>query len=313
MATEIRPDILPPRYRAVETVAHGGMGEIYKATDDSLGREVAVKVLAERFAQDDALRARFTREALAAARLSGDPSTVTIYDVGEWNGRPYIVMELATGGTVAERIDDGGTDPAQALRWLEQAAVALDAAHARGVIHRDVKPANLLIARDGSIRVADFGIASAAGLASVTIPGTVLGTLGYLAPEQASGRDVGPAADRYSLAVVAYELLAGRRPFERDSGPAEAAAAAHDPVPRLSQTGAGLPPTLDPIFDRALAKDPAARYPSCAEFVGDLRRAFADAAGPTRVWAAPAPARRSRLPWLLGTVLLLAAGAAIAA
>src|SRR3954447_26021097 len=289
MATEIRPDILPPRYRSVETVAHGGMGEIYKATDDSLGREAAVKVLAERFAQDDALRARFTREALAAARLSGDPSTVTIYDVGEWNGRPYIVMELATGGTVAERIDDGGTDPAQALRWLEQAAVALDAAHARGVIHRDVKPANLLIARDGSIRVADFGIASAAGLASVTIPGTVLGTLGYLAPEQASGRDVGPAADRYSLAVVAYELLAGERPYERaGTGTGEAAAAARDPVPAISSVAADLPATLDPVFERALAKDPARRYPSCAEFVADLRRAFDEDAGRTHVHAATA-------------------------
>src|SRR3954451_24157713 len=136
MATEIRPDILPPRYRSIETVAHGGMGEIYKATDDSLGREVAVKVLAERFAQDDALRARFTREALAAARLSGDPSTVTIYDVGEWEGRPFIVMEYVDGGSLEDQLRAGPPAPDDALDWLRQAAAALDAAHAKGVVHR---------------------------------------------------------------------------------------------------------------------------------------------------------------------------------
>src|SRR4051812_22063960 len=187
MATRTTHDILPPRYTSVETVAHGGMGEIYKACDESLGRTVAVKVLAERYARDDALRARFTREALAAARLSGDANTVTIYDVGEWNDRPYIVMELARGGTVAERIDDGRHDVAGALRWLAQAADALDAGHARGIVHRDVKPANLLLTAEDDVRVADFGIASAAGLTSVTATGTVLGTLGYLAPEQAVG------------------------------------------------------------------------------------------------------------------------------
>jgi serine/threonine-protein kinase len=316
MATNTRTDILPPRYIAVAVVAHGGMGEVYKACDESLGREVAVKVLAQRYAQDDALRARFTREALAAARLSGDPYTVTIYDVGEWNGRPHIVMELAQGGTVAERLDDGSVDTADALRWLEQAAVALDAAHAKGVVHRDVKPANLLLTRDGDVRVADFGIASAAGLTSVTATGTVLGTAGYLAPEQAMGGTVGPEADRYGLAVVAYELLAGRRPFERASGTAEAAAAAHEPVPPISSVSPDLPGTLDPIFERALAKDPRRRYPSAAELVGDLRRAFADAEGETRAWAAPPVARRPDrahwLPWALAAALLGGGGIAAA-
>jgi tRNA A-37 threonylcarbamoyl transferase component Bud32 len=317
MARRTTRDILPPRYTSVETVAHGGMGEIYKACDESLGREVAVKVLAERFAQDEALRARFTREALAAARLSHQSHTVTIYDVGEWHDRPFIVMELATGGTVAERLDDGAHDLGETLRWLEQAGAALDAAHAGGVVHRDVKPANLLLTRDGDVRVADFGIASAAGLTSMTATGTVLGTLGYLAPEQALGASAGPAADRYALAVVAYELLAGRRPFERDNGTAEAAAAVRDPVPPLSAAAPALPRTLDPVFERALAKEPAARYPSCAEFVGDVRRAFDDADGATRAWAVPPVARdreRARwLPWLLAALVLAAAGIAAAA
>jgi tRNA A-37 threonylcarbamoyl transferase component Bud32 len=317
MALRTTHDILPPRYTSVETVAHGGMGEIYKACDESLGREVAVKVLAERFAKDEALRARFTREALAAARLSHQSHTVTIYDVGEWQDRPFIVMELATGGTVAERLDGGAHDLGETLRWLEQAGAALDAAHAGGVVHRDVKPANLLLTRDGDVRVADFGIASAAGLTSMTATGTVLGTLGYLAPEQALGASAGPAADRYALAVVAYELLAGRRPFERDNGTAEAAAAVREPVPPLSDVAPALPRTLDPVFERALAKEPGERYPSCAEFVGDVRRAFDDADGATRAWTVP-PAARERararwLPWLLAGLLLAGAGIVAAA
>src|SRR4051794_15780003 len=317
--------VLPPRYTSVEALARGGMGEIYRACDATLGRDVAVKVLSDVYAHDAPLRARFKREALAAARLSNEPHIVTIYDVGDWNGRPYIVMELASGGTIADRLDGHGHDVGESLRWLEQAAAALDAAHRRGVIHRDVKPANLLLTADGEVRVADFGIASAAGLASVTETGSVLGTLGYLAPEQASGTVAGPAADRYALAVVAYELLAGRRPFERANGAAEAAAAIREPIPRISEDDPSLPPTLDAVFERALAKSPPARYPSCAEFVGDLRRAFEDAAGATGISTTPlvapppppmhAPAIRESggarwLPWVIAALLLAGAGIA---
>src|SRR5436190_9388108 len=156
--------ILPPRYRDPTRIGYGGMGEIFRAEDSELGRVVAVKVLAERFSRDPSLRQRFTREALAAARLSGDPSTVTIYDVGEWEGRPFIVMEHVDGGSLEDRLSSGPPAPDDALEWLRQAAAALDAAHAKGVVHRDVKPANLLLNGDGALRVADFGIASAAGL-----------------------------------------------------------------------------------------------------------------------------------------------------
>jgi serine/threonine-protein kinase len=316
MATSPETHILPQRYRSVSPLAQGGMGEIYRATDESLGREVAVKVLAEHFARDPSLRARFTREALTAARLSGNPNTVTIFDVGESNGRPYIVMELAGGGTVCDRIAGGRIGVAEALGWLEQAAAALDAAHARGVVHRDVKPANLLLTRDGDVRVADFGIASAAGLTSVTATGTVLGTLGYLAPEQAVGREAGPEVDEYALAVVAYELLAGRRPYQRATGPAEAAAASHEPIPRISLERGDLPDTLDPIFARALAKEPSGRYRSCAELVGDIRRAFEDAAGSTAFrspLAVSRPPRRRRLPLAAAGMLAVAAAGGIIA
>jgi serine/threonine-protein kinase len=277
----VRVGILPPRYRDPERIGYGGMGEIFRATDSVLGRVVAIKVLAERFSEDAAVRQRFTREALAAARLSGEPNTVTIYDVGEHDGRPYIVMEYLSGGTLDDVLREGGAQPAERVfTWLEEAARALDVAHREGVVHRDVKPANLMLDREGHVHVADFGIASAAGMDSLTMTGTVLGTAGYLSPEQAQGQRVGPASDRYALAVVAWELLTGRRPYEADSPTAEAAAHVNSPIPSVCDRSA-LPCELDPVFERALAKDPAERYPTAGEFVATLRGALADAAGDT--------------------------------
>ncbi|PYO39965.1 MAG: hypothetical protein DMD33_19230, partial [Gemmatimonadetes bacterium] len=177
------------------------MGEIYRATDTVLGRAVAIKVLAEPYAQDESIRARFTREALAAARLSGQPNTVMIYDVGEHEGRPYIVMEYLSGGSLDDVLREDGAQPAERVfAWLGQAAAALDAAYKHGVVHRDVKPGNLMLDRDGHVHVGDFGIASAAGMDSLTLTGTVLGTAGYLSPEQAQGDRATPASDRYALA-----------------------------------------------------------------------------------------------------------------
>lgn len=308
-------DIFPPRYRGAQQIARGGMGEIYRATDTTLGRAVAIKVLAERFATDEAIRQRFTREALAAARLSGQRNTVTIYDVGEHDDRPYIVMEYLGGGSLDDVLrDEGAQPPERAFRWLEQAAGALDAAHAEGVVHRDVKPGNLLLDRTGNVHVADFGIASAAGMDSLTMTGTVLGTAGYLSPEQAMGDRATSASDRYGLAIVAYELLTGKRPFASDSPTAEASAHVNAPVPSVCDTSS-LPCELDPVFEQALAKDPGDRYDSAAEFVAALRSALADAAGATRPIApVPAPASRPaprRSPvWPLALVLLLAAAAA---
>ncbi len=321
-------DKLPPRYRKPERIARGGMGEIYRVEDGVLGRIVAVKLLGEQFADDENIRRRFTREALAAARLSNAPNTVTIFDVGEHEGRPYIVMELLGGGSLADRLAaDGAQSPRQALPWLRQTAAALDAAHAKGVVHRDVKPANLLLDDDGQVKVADFGIASAVGLDSFTQAGTVLGTAGYLSPEQARGERAGPESDRYALAVVAYELLTGKRPFASESATAEAAAHVHAPIPQASEAGAGLPEELDAVFARGLAKDPAERYPTAADFVVELREALDEAAGKTTVGAIPATAatrqapvaaarqrRRNPVPLLAALFLVLGlGGAALAA
>src|SRR5436190_1155857 len=310
--------LLPPRYRDPERIGSGGMGDIFVATDEVLGRQVVVKLISERHARDTAIRQRFTREALAAARLSGEEGAVTIYDVGEWEDRPYIVMEYVRGGSLEERLRNRGAHPpAQALEWLGQAAEAIDAAHRHGIVHRDVKPANLLLDERGQVHVADFGIASAAGMDSLTLTGTVLGTAGYLSPEQARGERATSASDRYALGVVAYELLSGERPFANESVTAEAAAHANAPVPSIAERCKNLPPELDAVFQRAMAKDPAARYPSAAEFVAEMRDSLARAAGTTGdlgpvLLPVPAPGHPRRLLPVLLLVAAAAAGAIVA-
>jgi eukaryotic-like serine/threonine-protein kinase len=301
-----RSDTLPPRYTDVEHIARGGMGDVYRATDTLLGRTVAVKLLAERYAGDDDVRRRFKNEALAAARLSAAPFTVTIFDVGETDEQSFIVMEFLEGGSLEDRLRAGGLATADVLRWLAQAATALDAGHAARVVHRDVKPGNLLLDGRGDVHVADFGVASAAGLDSLTMTGMVLGTSGYLAPEQARGERATPASDRYALAVVAWELLTGRRPFESDSPTAEAMAHVNAPVPRISREH-NLPQELDPVFQRALAKDRADRYGSAAEFVAALRSALEQPERTTALLApAPAGPPRRRIGWLIALFAALA-------
>jgi predicted Ser/Thr protein kinase len=301
------------------------MGEIFLATDEVLGREVAVKVLAERYAQDESLRERFQREALAAARLSGNHNIVTIFDVGEHDGRPIIVMEYLAGGSLEKRIaDKKPSETAQVLDWLDEAAAALDAAHAAGIVHRDVKPGNLLLDDRDHIKVADFGIASAVGMDSFTQTGTILGTAGYLSPEQARGERATAASDRYALGVVAWELLTGRRPFQSEAATAEALAHANAPVPSVRAANWALPASFDPVFKRALAKDPSARYAHASEFVAELRGALHDDAGDTS-WIEPvaqvaAPTRiataqhsTARRWWIPLLVVATIAGAVLAA
>ena len=332
MASDTR--LLPERYASPRLIGRGGMGEIYVADDTVLGRKVAVKLLDERFARDGQVRRRFTREALTAAKLSGHPNIVTIFDVGECDGRPFIVMEYLGGGTVADAARSGPVASAQTLAWLEEAAAALEEAHAAGIVHRDVKPANLLLDERNRVHVGDYGIARVAdeSTAGMTAAGTILGTAGYLSPEQARGEPATRASDVYSLAVVAFELLTGGRPFERGSATEEAAAHISDAVPAASSRGVGLPAAVDAVFERALAKDPVDRQPSPGAFVAALRGALAPDAGTTRVLAAPtvppaaarpepvAPPRRRSTGSRYGRVLLaalvlaaLAAGGVLAA
>ena len=300
------------------------MGEVYRATDESLGRTVAVKVLSERWSADDEFHARFLREAQTAASLSGEPNVIAIYDVGESrDALPFIVMEYATGGTLADRLREGSVPRDQSLRWLEQTAGALDSAHARGIVHRDVKPGNLLVADDGTIRVSDFGIARAADQDTLTAAGSVLGSVGYMSPEQARGEPTSPASDRYGLACVAFELLTGRRPFEREGQAAEAAAHARETPPSARRFEPSLPSAVDAVFARGLSKRPDERYPTSAAFVDDLRRALAPPVPSTAATVATAPPRPVAAPSrygsrprglavLLGVTGLLAAGGALA-
>lgn len=305
------------RYRDVVAIAGGGMGDIFRATDSELGREVVLKVLPERYAGDEVVRARFRREGIAAARLSGAPSIVSIFDVAEYEGRPAIVMEYLPGGSLEQRVTGRKPCPSrQVLTWLGQAAAALDVAHAAGVVHRDVKPANLLLDANGRLHVADFGIARATGLDSLTEAGTVLGTAGYLAPEQAAGRPASAASDRYALAVVAFELLTGRRPYESSVPAAETAAHVHAPIPSAHAANRALPVAVDAVFRRALAKTPEERYASASAFVDALRRALADdrwpepATAPTRALRRRRPRRAAPLALV---ALALAGGGAAAA
>jgi serine/threonine protein kinase len=296
------------------------MGQIYLAEDRELGRKVAIKVLDDRFAGNEQLRERFKREALAAARLSGHPHVVTIFDIGESQGRPFIVMEYLPGGTLGDRTRQGPIEPGEALSWLGQIAEALDAAHELDVVHRDVKPPNLLFDARGELVVADFGIARVADdtLTGMTATGTVLGTAGYLAPEQALGQPATPASDRYALGVIGYELLTGGRPFERQSETAEAAAHIHEPVPPASERHAGLPRAVDGVFDRALAKDPGERYSTGADFVSALGNALERRETTTRLLpAAPPPpvrrgAPRGRPPWAIPLLLAALVAALVA-
>src|SRR4051812_28025208 len=244
-ATEQRVS-LPPRYRVVRHIANGGMASVWAAEDELLGRLVAVKLLARAYDADERARRRFLREARAAAKLGDCRHVVTVYDIGEHDDRAFMVMEHFAGGTLADRLRQGTPIPRPlAVRWLREAAIALDCAHEHDVVHRDVKPANLLLDGRGRLAVGDFGIATVASEAQLTQTGQVLGTAAYISPEQARGHAATAASDRYALAVVAYELLTGERPFSADHPAAQARAHVEATVPAASARSAGLPAAVD--------------------------------------------------------------------
>ena len=221
--------VLAGRYELGPVLGAGAMAVVHEAEDVELGRPVAVKVLAENLAHDGAVRERLFREARIAARLS-HPNVVRIYDTGEEGGRPFIVMELVDGESLAELVHrEGPLAPEQAVHLVLQACAGLEAAHQAGLVHRDVKPGNLLLSRDGVLKIADFGIARAHDATRLTLTGTVLGTAAYLAPEQALAEEVTAAADVYALGAVLYELLTGVPP-RRGETLAAALAAHADPV-----------------------------------------------------------------------------------
>jgi hypothetical protein len=276
------PFSLPDRYRVKRHLANGGMASVWCAEDLELDRSVAIKVLAERFAHDAEALRRFKREARAAARVGTHPQVVTVYDVdvtpadADGPGRAFIVMEYLAGGTVADAIRHDDIRRQESIRWLREAASALDHAHAAGIVHRDIKPANFLLDRSRVLHVADFGIARLTSEETITSPNQLFGTAAYLSPEQALGRAATSASDRYALAVVAFELLVGERPFHSPHFSTQARQHIETPPPAASERNRTIPVAVDPVFAAALAKDPQQRPASADELVRALETAFGE-------------------------------------
>jgi beta-lactam-binding protein with PASTA domain/predicted Ser/Thr protein kinase len=331
----VSDSVLGERYRVEARIGAGGMAEVYRGFDPVLHRTVAIKVLLPQFARDAGFVARFRREAQAAARLN-QPTIVGVYDTGSDGDRQYIVMEFVEGRTLADFLASGRRPTlVQAVELTRKIAEALASAHAHGIVHRDIKPGNVMVTRDGFVKVMDFGIARMQ--TDVTAPQTssVIGTPTYLSPEQAQGQAVDARSDIYSLGCVLYELLAGRPPFTGDTPVAIAYKQVNEaPVPP-SAHNPDVPPKLDAVVMKCLAKNPANRYQSAEELAADLERvkqgqeveatpilAGAGAGDATQVIARPAPTQvlpppdpegSSRKVWLgvlIGLLIfgLLAAG-----
>jgi Tol biopolymer transport system component len=263
------------KYEIKAEIGRGGMGSVYLGYDPLLDRQVAVKVLAPHLVWDQEFVERFVREARAAARLK-HPNVVTVFDVGQEASWYYFVMEHLAGETLAARLQREGALPAQeALSILRPLAAALDYAHHRGIVHRDVKPGNVMLGPEGQVTLMDFGIARAAQEGRLTGTGTVVGTPEYMSPEQARGMTVDARTDQYSLGVVAYQMLSGQVPFQADSTLALMYKIVHEPPPPLSQFRPDLPAGAGAALEQALAKEPGARYAGASAFVEALEHALA--------------------------------------
>jgi eukaryotic-like serine/threonine-protein kinase len=327
---DVHKTVVDNRYEVVEPLGSGGMGEVYLARDRVLGRDVALKVLRGQYAGDEEFAERFKREALSAASLS-HPNIVQVYDRGETeDGSSYIAMEYVPGGTLKERISNGGPLEAAAAATLgAQVAEALGAAHDRGMVHRDIKPQNVLLTARGDAKVADFGIARAASSVTISQTGSVMGTAGYMSPEQALGKPATPKSDLYSLGVVPYETLTGELPYTAENPIAVSMKHVNEPLQPPREVNPRIPEGMNALVTKLLAKDPEDRYASADELADDLWRVHrglppvavddamthkmqASRTQPTTVapsnltsempTARPAPApmqRRRGLPWLL--------------
>ncbi|MFY9551392.1 MAG: protein kinase [Thermoanaerobaculia bacterium] len=305
-------------YVIVGAIGAGGMGEVYRARDERLKREVAIKVLPASFSTDPDRLRRFEKEAQAASALN-HPNIMAVYDVGTQDGAPYIVSELLEGQTLRERLAGGRLPLRKAIHYAAQIARGLSAAHAKGIVHRDLKPENVFVTREDHVKILDFGVASwrpldaagreqaAAGRDPLTEPGVILGTLGYMSPEQVKGQAVDGRSDIFSFGTILYEMLSGRHAFKRDSAAETMSAILKEEPPELSESGRSIPPGLDQIVRHCLEKEPQNRFQSASDIAFNL----SDASSPVltsggRAAAASGDNRRV----LLGAGLLVVVVAA---
>ena len=271
-------ELIAGRYELEKLVGSGGMSNVFRAHDRLLERTVALKILHEQFTRDDDYVERFRREARAVAQLA-HPNIVTVIDRGEQDGRQFIVFEYVDGPNLKELTRNGPLEVPDAIGLTLQVARALSFAHDRGLVHRDVKPQNVLLNEDGQAKVTDFGIARSLDVQGVTQTGTVLGTSDYIAPEQARGQKVDPKTDIYSLGAVLYELLVGEVPFSGDNFVAVAMRHVNEPVPSVLAARPDCPVRLDLAIQRAMAKDPDDRFASMHELIAELEACLAEVDG----------------------------------
>jgi eukaryotic-like serine/threonine-protein kinase len=309
-------------YEIVSTLGAGGMGEVYRARDPRLGRDVAIKILPPAFSADvDRLR-RFEQEARAAAALN-HPNILAVHDIGMEAGAPFIVSELLEGATLRDRLNAGPIAVRKALELALHIAHGLAAAHEKGITHRDLKPENVFVTRDSGVKILDFGLAKltqdprpfepASAMVTTpapTQPGVVLGTVGYMAPEQVRGLPVDHRADLFALGAILYELLAGRRAFSRDTAPETMAAILNEDPPELN-AAAPMPPALVRIVNRCLEKSPATRFQTARDLALALESVSEMSSASTGI---PAPRPRAYGAWLgrAAALLLLATLAPLA-
>jgi serine/threonine protein kinase len=289
-------ELIAGRYELEKLVGSGGMSNVFRAHDRLLERTVALKILHEQYTRDEDYVERFRREARAVAQLA-HPNIVTVIDRGEQEGRQFIVFEYIDGENLKELSNRGPLEVSEAIRLSLQVARALSFAHARGLVHRDVKPQNVLLNDEGQAKVTDFGIARSLDVHGVTQTGTVLGTSDYIAPEQARGQKVDPKTDIYSLGVVLYELLSGEVPFSGDNFVAVAMRHVNEPVPSVVEHRPDCPARLDFAIQRAMSKDPEDRFESMDDFAAELEACLAEVDGRSEEGATMiVPASRPRRP-----------------
>jgi Tol biopolymer transport system component len=309
-------------YEIVAPLGAGGMGEVYRARDPRLGREVAIKVLSDDLASDAAALARFEREAMSVARLS-HPNIVSIFEFAHEAATAFVVTELVEGETLRARLQAGALPPRRAIAYALQIARGIAAAHARGVVHRDLKPENVMIARDDHVKILDFGLAKSVephaddamtrGASLATSAGTVLGTFGYMAPEQVRGLAIDHRADIFAFGAVLYEMLSGERAFKGQTAADTMSAILTKDPPDLDAAGLSIPTALDRIVRRCLEKAPQLRFQSANDlaFAVETLSTSSTASSPVpEVSAATRPARVAWLPWSVAALALLTAGAA---